>query len=114
MVSFESVNLGALGFRVSELQINLEELESTVGKSNRVVFVNAGSNALSLLWLEVEVIFLWLTTSIDEWMEMRQSLIDFPVKQSTWFDCSFTQQLLVGHSAVENRCTLYRMTMTEL
>jgi len=40
--------------------------------------------SLLLEWKWIKVIF-FLTTSRDEWMEMEQSLIDFPVKKSTWF-----------------------------
>jgi len=54
----------------SELQTNLEEMGSTIGKSSRVVFVNTPSNVLSfVVEIEVKVIF-WLTSSRDEWMEM--------------------------------------------
>jgi len=67
--------------RLQSFRLNLEELESTAGKSNRVVFVNTPSNALSfVVGIEVKVIFFFKTSG---W-RWRQSLIDFQGK-STWF-----------------------------
>jgi len=66
MVSFESVSLGGLSSKVPELQaselqmersINLEELESTVGKCHRrrleyIIFVNRVEvDKSNLLWM---------------------------------------------------------------
>jgi len=68
--------------------------------------------SLSLHWKWTKVIF--LIDCFKRRVDGDVSLTGFPVKKSTWFDCLFTQQLLVGFQAVAIPAHCTGMTMKEL